>query len=31
MAMGKRKPRQEPLFVAADRLTPSAGHPFTRP
>ena len=28
MAMGKRKPRQEPLFVAADRQTPSAGHPF---
>ena len=28
MAMGKRKPRQESLFVAADRLTPSAGHPF---
>jgi len=28
MAMGKRKPRQESLFVAAERITPSAGHPF---
>jgi transposase len=28
MAMGKRKPRQESLFVTADQLTPSAGHPF---
>jgi transposase len=28
MAMGKRKPRQESLFIAADRLVPSAGHPF---
>jgi IS5 family transposase len=28
MAMGKRKPRQESLFVTTDRLTPSAGHPF---
>lgn len=28
MAMGKRKPRQESLFIATDRLTPSAGHPF---
>ena len=28
MAMGKRKPRQESLFVAADRLALSAGHPF---
>jgi IS5 family transposase len=28
MAMGKRKPRQESLFVSTDRLTPSAGHPF---
>jgi transposase len=28
MAIGKRKPRQEALFVAADQITPSAGHPF---
>src|SRR6188508_3565385 len=28
MAMGKRKPRQESLFLSADQLTPSAGHPF---
>src|SRR6478752_5115715 len=28
MAMGKRKPRQESLFISADRLVPSAGHPF---
>jgi transposase len=28
MAMGKRKPRQESLFVATDRLLPSTGHPF---
>jgi transposase len=28
MAMGKRKPRQEALFVAADQIAPSAGHPF---
>jgi IS5 family transposase len=28
MAMGKRKPRQESLFIATDRLTQSAGHPF---
>ena len=28
MAMGKRKPRQESLFVTTDQLTPSAGHPF---
>jgi len=28
MAMGKRKPRQESLFVSTDQLTPSAGHPF---
>jgi len=26
--MAKRKPRQEALFVAADQITPSAGHPF---
>lgn len=26
MAMGKRKPRQEPLFVTTDQLTPSAEH-----
>ena len=30
MAMGKRKARQEPLFVAAKQLTPSAGHPFNQ-
>jgi transposase len=28
MAMGKRKPRQESLFIPTDQLTPSAGHPF---
>jgi transposase len=28
MAMGKRKPRQDSLFVSTDRLMPSAGHPF---
>jgi IS5 family transposase len=28
MAMGQRKPRQESLFIATDRLLPSAGHPF---
>jgi transposase len=28
MAMGKRKARQESLFIATDRLTQSAGHPF---
>ena len=28
MAMGKRKPRQESLFISTDRLTQSAGHPF---
>src|SRR5215218_11431266 len=28
MAMGKRKPRQEELFIAAADLTPSASHPF---
>jgi transposase len=28
MAMGKRKPRQESLFVPTDRLLQSAGHPF---
>jgi transposase len=28
MAMGKRKPRQEPLFVAADELAQAPGHPF---
>lgn len=28
MAMGKRKLRQESLFVTTDQLTPSAGHPF---
>jgi transposase len=28
MAMGKRKPQQESLFIATDRLAQSAGHPF---
>ena len=28
MAMGKRKQRQEALFVMADGLPKSAGHPF---
>jgi transposase len=28
MAMGKRKPRQEELFIATADLTPSASHPF---
>src|SRR4051812_25357383 len=28
MAMGKRKPRQESLFVAADQLAGAPGHPF---
>jgi transposase len=28
MAMGRRKPRQESLFIPADRLASSAGHPF---
>src|SRR3954470_15202455 len=28
MAMGKRKPQQESLFIATDRLMPSCGHPF---
>jgi transposase len=28
MAMGKRKPRQESLFVAADQLAQAPGHPF---
>ncbi|HEX3146877.1 MAG TPA: transposase [Gemmataceae bacterium] len=28
MAMGKRKPQQESLFIATDRLIPSCGHPF---
>lgn len=28
MAMGKRKFRQESLFISADQLAPSAGHPF---
>ena len=28
MAMGKRKPRQESLFVAADQLADAPGHPF---
>lgn len=28
MAMGKRKQRQEALFVTAENLPKSAGHPF---
>ena len=28
MAMGKRKSRQESLFISADQLAPSGGHPF---
>ena len=28
MAMGKRKTRQESLFIATDQLAQSAGHPF---
>ena len=28
MAMGKRKPRQEALFVATEAIAPAAGHPF---
>src|SRR5687767_15907576 len=28
MAMGKRKPRQESLFIAGDRLAQAPGHPF---
>ena len=28
MAMGKRKPRQESLFITTDSLAQSAGHPF---
>src|SRR3954451_6080533 len=28
MAMGKRKPRQESLFIATDQLSQSPGHPF---
>jgi len=28
MAMGKRKPRQESLFITTDRLAYSPGHPF---
>jgi transposase len=28
MAMGKRKARQESLFITTDQLAPSAGHPF---
>jgi transposase len=28
MAMGRRRPRQESLFITTDRLIPSAGHPF---
>jgi hypothetical protein len=30
MALAKRKPRPELLFVAAKHLTPSAGHPFNQ-
>jgi hypothetical protein len=28
MAMGKRRQRQESLFIMADGLPKSAGHPF---
>ena len=28
MAMGKRKSRQESLFIATDQLAQSPGHPF---
>ncbi len=28
MALGKRKPREESLFITSDQLTPLAGHPF---
>ena len=28
MAMGKRKARQESLFIATDQLPQSPGHPF---
>ena len=28
MAMGKRKSRQESLFIATDQLAHAAGHPF---
>ena len=28
MAMGKRKQQQEELFIMADQLPRSAGHPF---
>ena len=28
MAMGKRKARQESLFITTDRLAQSPGHPF---
>ena len=28
MAMGKRKPRQESLFVPTDQLAQAPGHPF---
>jgi transposase len=28
MAMGRRKPRQESLFVTTDQLQPTTGHPF---
>ena len=30
MAMGKRKQRQESLFIMADNLPRSDGHPFYR-
>ena len=28
MAMGKRKDRQESLFIATDQIMPATGHPF---
>ena len=30
MSMGQRKQRQEALFITADQLPRSAGHPFYR-
>jgi hypothetical protein len=30
MALAKRNARSEPLFVAAQQLTPSAGHPINQ-
>ena len=30
MALGRRREQQQPLFVVADELPRSAGHPFYR-